>query len=74
MRARTVCGPWWQIECTIRPLKLYVVHGMCDEGVDVPPVYAIMESKKREAYEKVLGHYKDRTVCFGMHFETLRLV
>ncbi|KIH68270.1 hypothetical protein ANCDUO_01398 [Ancylostoma duodenale] len=33
-----------------------------------------MESKKREAYEKVLGHLKNRLVGFGMDLGSLRLV
>ncbi|KIH45837.1 hypothetical protein ANCDUO_24117 [Ancylostoma duodenale] len=62
------------MECTVRRLELHVVHGVCDWGVDVPLVYTIMESRKRMAYAKVLGHLKNRLVGFRMDLGSLRPV
>ncbi|CAJ0602174.1 unnamed protein product [Cylicocyclus nassatus] len=51
--------------CIKKGSQLYVIHGVCRGGFDVPLLYAIMEKKDKQSYETVLSHLKTHLLRFG---------
>ncbi|RCN37739.1 hypothetical protein ANCCAN_16358 [Ancylostoma caninum] len=39
--------------------KLYTVHGVCSNGVEVPLLYAISSKKTEQVYTTIFGHMRD---------------
>ncbi|CAJ0598398.1 unnamed protein product [Cylicocyclus nassatus] len=60
--------------CVKKGSQLYVIHGVCRGGFDVPFLYAIMEKKDKQAYETVLTQLKTHLLRFGADLDGLHIV
>ncbi|CAJ0609468.1 unnamed protein product [Cylicocyclus nassatus] len=60
--------------CVKKGSQLYVIHGVCRGGFDVPLLYAIMEKKDKQAYETVLTQLKTHLLRFGADLDGLHIV
>ncbi|KHJ76910.1 hypothetical protein OESDEN_23470 [Oesophagostomum dentatum] len=56
--------------------QLYTVHGVCNNGVEVPLLYAISSNKTEHVYVDIFGHIKDQFngaepdgLCIVLDFE-----